>query len=156
MSDFVEWIAGLLIPPREETSFAMYFFLVRLGILTCLTFLGVCFVFAALLFEWGPGIIRPASAQTVQQQIKSSVQPIQEQVAKIAATQKDMQSESAADRLERIDQQLLWYRQQNCKAKTSGAKAFYFQKLMELFPRYRELTGADWHMPDCKDVGSEP
>lgn len=122
--------------------------------------LAIGFLYAGMLFGWGPDIIRPVSAQTVQQQITvakgdmlKQLGGVQSQLSTISSTQDAIQKSQRADRLERIEQQLLWYRQQNCKSK-GAARNYTWQKMSELKDRYRELTSSDWQMPTCSDIGS--
>lgn len=140
MSDFIAWAF-------ERWPFAV------------VVMLGLGFLFGGMLFEWGPAIIRPASAQTVAQQINSAKREVAVQVAgleqqvKAVSDKQDAQDKrDHADRVERLEQQLLWYRQQNCRSK-GAARNYTWEKMSELRDRYRELSSIEWQMPACSDIG---
>lgn len=116
-------------------------------------------IFGGMLFGWGPEIIRPVSAQTMQEKIsvaKAEVLTIngalQGQLNAISGKQDAMEKRQLTEARDRLEQQLLWYRQQNCKSK-DGARNYTWQKMTELRDRYRELTNLDWQMPACSDIG---
>jgi hypothetical protein len=119
----------------------------------------VGFLYTGMIFGWGPDIIRPVSAQTAQQQITaakvevlSTIGSVQRQLKTIGDGQASLQKQQASDRIERLEQQLLWWRQQNCKSKGS-TRNYTWQKMSDLKDRYRELTSTDWQMPTCADIG---
>lgn len=125
----------------------------------CGLILATGFLYTGLLFGWGPEIIRPASAQTVRQSVSSakgevlgSLGTVQGQLADISKKQGDADKRDHADRLERMEQQLQWWRQQNCKSK-GQARNYAWLKMGDLKDRYRELTGNEWQMPTCADIG---
>lgn len=111
------------------------------------------FLYGGLLFETGPDVIQPTSAQSVDHKITKALQPIQSQLATLSTGQAAVAAAQHSDRVERLDQQLLWYRQQNCKTRNPDAKQLYFAKMMELFQRYHDVTGEDWHVPSCQEIG---
>lgn len=140
MSDFIAWAF-------ERWPFAV----VVLGALG--------FLYGGLLFGWGPENIRPVSAQAVTQQISASkgevlasISGVQGQLKSINDTQDTIQKTQKADHLARLEQQLLWWRQQNCKSKGT-ARNYAWQKMQDLRNSYRDLTNTDWQMPSCGDIG---
>lgn len=121
--------------------------------------LALGFLFGGLAFEWGPPIIRPASAQSVQQRIAtakgemtSQIAGIQSQLTTISNAQATLQKQASEDRIDRLEQQLLWWRQQNCKSK-GQARNYAWSKMDDLKSAYRKITGTDWQMPTCGDIG---
>lgn len=140
MSDFVGWAL-------ERWPFAV------------IVLLALGFLYGGMLFGWGPDIVRPVSAQGVQQQIAAAkievigtVSSVQGQLKSITDTQATIQKQATEDRLDRLDQQLLWWRQQNCKSKSS-ARNYAWQKMEDLRQAYKQLTGSEWQMPSCSDIG---
>lgn len=140
MSDFIGWAL-------ERWPFAVVV-LAALG-----------FLFGGMVFEWGSPIIRPVSAQTMQQQITaakaetaSSIAGIQSQLKTISDAQGTLEKKAAEDRIDRLEQQLLWWRQQNCKSK-GQARNYAWDKLDDLKKSYRQIKGTDWQMPTCSDIG---
>lgn len=159
----MEWLSTLvkwLVPPPGHDPVAELAWRWRLAAFGCVTFLGVTLIYAGLTYRWGlPDFIRPASAQEVREQVQSvkdqvaaSVTTIQGQLTTIRSAQVTIQQQQHDDRLERIEQQLLWYRTQNCKSKQQ-VRNYTWQKMTELRDRYRALTGTDWQMPTCGDIG---
>jgi hypothetical protein len=119
----------------------------------------VGFLYTGMIFGWGPDIIRPVSAQTAQQQITvakgevlATIVGVQGQLKTISDGQAALQRQQASDRVERLEQQLLWWRQQDCKSK-GKAQGYAYQKMTDLKDRYRELTGTEWQIPACADIG---
>lgn len=159
----VELLASLVkwfVPPVGHDPQVELAYRWRMTAFGCVSFLGVFLLYSALTYHWGlPELIRPASAQEVHEQIasvrtqiKESVTTVQAQLSTISATQDTIQKSQRADRLERIEQQLLWYRQQNCRSK-GAARNYTWQKMSDLRDRYRDLTSTDWQMPACSDIG---
>ena len=140
MSDFIGWAL-------ERWPFGVIVLLLLGGL------------YGGLLFGWGPDAVRPVSAQTMQLQISqakievvSSVSTVQTQLKDISNTQTLIQNQAAEDRLDRLEQQLLWWRQQNCKSK-DGARNYAWQKMEDLKQGYKHLTNTEWQMPTCSDIG---
>lgn len=140
MSDFIAWAL-------ERWPFAV------------IVLLALGFLYGGLVFEIGSPIIRPVSAQTMQQQITAakaemaqSVSGIQKQLKDISDKQDTMQKVQHDDQVARLEQQLLWWRQQNCKSK-GQARNYAWDKLDDLRKDYRKLLGTEWPMPTCSDIG---
>lgn len=160
MGEFFGTILKWLVPPPDHNPVAELAWRWRLAGFGCISFAGVFLIYASLTYHWGlPEIIRPASAQevreqvkTVKEQISQSVTGVQSQLTEISATQETIQKGQKADRLERIEQQLFWYRTQNCKSK-GATRNYTWQKMSDLRDRYRDLTGTDWQIPTCSDIG---
>jgi hypothetical protein len=121
--------------------------------------IAVGFIYSGLIFGWGPDVVRPVSAQTVQQQITAAksellvtVSTVQSQLKVISDGQAALQKQQTTADRERIEQQLLWWRQQNCRSK-GAARNYTWQKMGDLRDRYRELTSSEWAMPACSDIG---
>jgi 4-amino-4-deoxy-L-arabinose transferase-like glycosyltransferase len=119
----------------------------------------VGYLYVGMAFGWGPDLVRPVSAQTMQQQIAvakgevlATIGSVQGQLKTISDGQAALQKQQTADRIERLEQQLLWWRQQNCKSK-GKAQEYAYQKMTDLKDRYRELTGTEWIIPACADIG---
>ena len=151
------WSWFLPPPGHDPTVELMYRY--RTAFFGCLSFFAALALYSGLLFEWGPAVIRPASAQAVHEQItlakreiSGSIEAVRQQVSAVASANKEQARKSDADRRERIEQQLLWYRQQNCRSK-GAARNYTWQKLTELRDSYRDLTSTDWQMPTCGDIG---
>lgn len=140
MSDWIGWLL-------EKWPFAVI----------VLFLLGV--IYSGMAFQWFPPVIQAVSAQTLQQQIKdtkaetaASIAGIQTQLTAISGAQSTIQKQAAEDRLDRLEQQLLWWRQQNCKSK-GQARNYAWQKMEDLKAAYRKNTGTEWQMPSCADIG---
>jgi hypothetical protein len=157
--DLLKTVIDWLVPPVDHDELTQYLWRVRIAVFGCFSFAAVAYIVVALLFEWGPEIVRPASAQTVHREvdtvkknISAQFTVVQSQLSTISTTQSTIQKQQFADRLERIEQQLLWWRQQNCRSKGT-ARNYTWQKMSDLKDRYRELTNTDWQMPACTDIG---
>lgn len=153
--ELVKWF----IPPPGHDANVEYLWRWRLGVFGCLSFTGVAFLYLAMVLEWGLPIVRPASAQTVQRQITAakseittSIQAVQSKVKEVSDNQKDAAKAAADERVERLDQQLFWFRVQNCHAR-GQAKTYTAEKLNALRANYLKLTGTEWTPPNCADIG---
>lgn len=140
------------VPPTGHDPGIELLYRWRVAVFGCISFFAATFLYVALLFEWGPEIIRPASAQTVQRQIASVKQDMAASIGAVQGHLDIIERQQHDDRVERLEQQLLWYRQQNCRSKGS-ARNYTWQKMMELKDRYRGVTNSDWQMPACSDIG---
>lgn len=156
LANLLKW----LVPPPDHNPLAELAWRWRLATFGCASFLGVLLIYSGLTYHWGlPEFIRPASAgevhdqiAAVKAQIEQDVITVQKQLSTISDAQDSIQKSQRADRLERIEQQLLWYRQQNCRSK-GAARNYTWQKMTDLKDRYREITSTDWQMPACSDIG---
>lgn len=158
-----EWAATLvkwLVPPPDHNPKAELAWRWRLAVFGCVSFIGFAAAYYGMAYRGGlPDFIRPASAQEVHEQIEeakkdvtNSLTVLQANLVKISDAQGDIQKAQRSERLERVEQQLLWYRQQNCKSK-GPARNYTWQKMTDLKDKFRELTGSDWLMPTCADIG---
>jgi hypothetical protein len=141
-----------LVPPVDHDELTQYLWRVRIAFFGCLSFALVTYIAGAMLFELGPEVIRPASAQAVQKSVQAVKTDVNAQMNQVQGKLDVLASTQRADRLERLDQQLLWYRGQNCKAHTASAKQLFLSKLQELAERYQSITGLPYQMPSCADL----
>lgn len=152
MIDSLVSLLQWFVPPTGHDPGTELLYRWRVAVFGCLSFFGISFLFVALLFEWGPAVIRPASAQSVQTQVSSLKQDVGSSLKAVQGHLDVIEQQQHDDRVERLEQQLLWYRQQNCRSKGT-ARNYTWQKMMELRDRYRQVTGTDWQMPSCSDIG---
>lgn len=143
----IETVLKLLRDPRVS------------ALVICAIVFATGFLYTGMLFEWGPDLIRPASAQTVAQQVTTAkrevaaqVAAVQQNVKAISDKQDAQDRRDHADRLERLEQQLLWWRQQNCRSK-GAARNYSWETMSSLRERYAALKGSEWQMPSCSDIG---
>ena len=153
MLDTAKTVLDWFVPPMSHDETTQYLWRVRIAFFGCLSFAAIVFFAVALLFEWGPAIIRPASAQVVQTQVASVKRDVGDSLKAVQGHLDIIERQQHDDRVERLEQQLLWYRQQNCKTKGALGKGLYMQKIGELKERYTDITGKDWQMPTCADLG---
>lgn len=64
-----------------------------------------------------------------------------------------LRTERRRDRAEEIDQGLLELRRQHCAADTAIQKQLYWDRIHPLMDHYHELTGRDYPLPDCRELG---
>lgn len=55
-------------------------------------------------------------------------------------------------KLQLLEQNLFDIRLRQCKAETSESRQFYYERLQEKMNAYFEITGRNWHAPDCKEI----
>lgn len=71
--------------------------------------------------------------------------------AQLTVTQTAL-NEMRADRIERIDHNILTVRASQCKATTPEARSQYSERLLELISVYQHLTGKEPRIPRCDEV----
>ena len=152
MLEALKVLINWLVPPVDHDELTQYLWRVRIAFFGCLSFVLVTYIAGAMLFELGPEVIRPASAQAVQKSVQAVKTDVNAQMNQVQGKLDVLASTQRADRLERLDQQLLWYRGQNCKAHTASAKQLFMSKLQELALRYQTITGIPYIMPSCADL----
>jgi hypothetical protein len=152
LSDLIKWF----VPPIGHDPVVEAIYRWRVAVFGCISFVVAVGGGVMMTLEWGSPIIRPASAQMVQRQVTAAKEDLSKQIQTVQQQIKAQSDTQHTDRLERLDQQLFWYRQQNCKVKNDDAKRLYYQKLKELEQRYRDLTGSEWAEPTCRDIGEPP
>lgn len=155
----IESILKWFVPPAGHDPGIELLWRWRLAVFGCLSFGLSVWLASSMVLEWGFLMVRPASAQTVQRQVNeskrevlASIAGMQQQLSTISTTQGSMQKQHDAERVEHVEQQLLWWRQQNCKSK-GQARNYAWLKMSDLKTAYSELTGKDWQMPTCSDIG---
>lgn len=164
MFALLERLATWMVPPVGHDPAVELAYRWRMSGILCGTFLAVVLLYYGLAYRRGlPDLIRPATAQEVREQVKeaklqlaSTITAVQTEVDKISANQDTQTRALHDDRVERLDQQLLWVREKNCTARNAEAKRLYFGRLADLLQRYRAITGADWRIPNCNEVGNAP
>lgn len=118
-----------LIPSIDSAAAEQYLWRLRMAIVSCSAFLGLCAI-TALAFGVVPGFdgfARKADLSTIS-------------------------NEMNRNHAENIETALLDLRIKHCKAATDESKQLYWSKISHLLVRYQELTTRVYAIPSCTDI----
>lgn len=119
-------IIELLIPKLDADPSIQFWWRVRVAVLVCFCFSATI---AGPLFAFSQyGFARSADLRS-------------------------LTLERRRDRSEEIDSALLELRRQHCSADTAIQKQLYWDRIHPLMDRYRELTGQQYPLPACSELG---
>jgi hypothetical protein len=135
-------IAKWFIPPKIDAAAEhQYWWRVRVGVVTCMAFSGVCFITAASygLIPKVDGFVRSSELASYVQGINNNLDGLRQQ--------------EMASTIDRLKAEMLNINQLHCKLPSGDARTIYANQITAMQSKYEELTkGPPFPVPACSDL----
>lgn len=145
--DMLTGIGIALVPSMDASPEQQYRWRVRVALVSCLAFTGVCLASSSALgvVPWFEGFATKADVKKMRADTQLDVAGMQKQFDSLL-------TELQSNRADRISVDLLNLQVSHCKATSEEARRLWWDNIVRLRNQYYDVTKREWPLPRCEDL----